>query len=90
MYFGGYSKFYNIDEQILRRFSGHILFSEPSTESREQLFRYYIAKFGHDADELDLATFSHLTDGVVASKIEEIVSKASYKSDLNGKLTNKI
>jgi SpoVK/Ycf46/Vps4 family AAA+-type ATPase len=80
----------NVDEQIGRRLSRHVIFPKPSGESRTQLFQYYIKKFGHDPKSLDVITLSHLTDGVVTSKVEEIVSKASYKAGMGRGLTNKL
>ena len=78
-----------IDRQIARRFSRHISFPRPQDESRRALFDYYIRRFGHDPGGLDVVTLSYLMDGMVAGRIEEIVSKASYKADLEGGLTNK-
>jgi len=70
---------WNIDRQIARRF-----------ESRKALFGYYLDKFGHEPGSIDVETLSFLTDGVLAGKIEEVVSKASYKADVaGGRLTNK-
>ena len=78
-----------IDRQIARRFSRHISFPRPQDESRKALFDYYIRRFGYDPGELDVVTLSYLMDGMVAGRIEEMVSKASYKADLEGGLTNK-
>jgi len=78
-----------IDRQIARRFSRHISFPRPEDESRRALFDYYLHRFGYDSSDLDIVTLSYLMDGVVAGRIEEIVSKASYKADLEGELTNK-
>jgi len=81
---------WHIDRQIARRFSRHIRFPRPEDESRRSLFNYYLIKFGHDPSMIDVETLSFLMEGVVAGKIEEIVSKASYKADINGGLTNKM
>lgn len=81
---------WHIDRQIARRFSRHLRFPSPEDESRKALFNYYLSKFGHDPDKIDVETLSFLMEGVVSGKIEEIVSKASYKSDINGGLTNKM
>ncbi len=81
---------WHIDRQIARRFSRHLRFPSPEDESRKSLFKYYLAKFGHDPDTIDVETLSFLMEGVVSGKIEEIVSKASYKADINGGLTNKM
>ena len=78
-----------IDRQIARRFSRHISFPRPQDKSRRALFGYYIRRFGYDPDGLDIVTLSYLMDGMVAGRIEEMVSKASYKADLEGGLTNK-
>ncbi|MBC8223235.1 AAA family ATPase [Candidatus Bathyarchaeota archaeon] len=81
---------WHIDRQIARRFSRYIRFPRPEDESRKALTNYYLDKFGHDPESIDVETLSFLTDGVLAGKIEEIVSKASYKADMDeGKLTNK-
>lgn len=81
---------WHIDRQIARRFSRHLRFPSPEDESRKSLFKYYLSKFGHDPDTIDVETLSFLMEGVVSGKIEEIVSKASYKADINGSLTNKM
>lgn len=81
---------WHIDRQIARRFSRHLRFPSPEDESRKALFNYYLEKFGHDPSTVDVETLSFLMEGVVSGKIEEIVSKASYKSDINGGLTNKM
>jgi ATP-dependent Zn protease len=81
---------WNIDRQIARRFSRYIRFPRPEDESRKALFGYYLDKFGHEPGSIDVETLSFLTDGVLAGKIEEVVSKASYKADVaGGRLTNK-
>ncbi len=81
---------WHIDRQIARRFSRYIRFPRPEDESRKSLFDYYLDKFGHEPGSIDVETLSFLTDGVLAGKIEEIVSKASYKADVaGGELTNK-
>ena len=81
---------WHIDRQIARRFSRYIRFPRPEDESRKSLFDYYLDKFGHEPGSIDVETLSFLTDGVLAGKIEEVVSKASYKADMDeGKLTNK-
>ena len=79
----------HIDRQISRRFSRHITFPRPRDESRRALFEYYLHRFGFDPGRIDVVTLSFLMDGVVAGRVEEIVSKASYKADLEGGLTNK-
>ena len=79
-----------IDRQIARRFSRHLSFPRPQDESRKALFDDYIRRFGYDPGDLDIVTLSYLMDGVVAGRIEEIVSKASYKAELEGGLTNKL
>ena len=81
---------WHIDRQIARRFSRHLRFPSPEDESRKALFNYYLEKFGYDPDSVDVETLSFLMEGVVSGKIEEIVSKASYKADINGGLTNKM
>jgi SpoVK/Ycf46/Vps4 family AAA+-type ATPase len=81
---------WHIDRQIARRFSRHLRFPSPEDESRKALFSYYLKKFGHDPSKVDIETLSFLMEGVVSGKIEEIVSKASYKADINGDLTNKM
>jgi SpoVK/Ycf46/Vps4 family AAA+-type ATPase len=81
---------WHIDRQIARRFSRHLRFPSPEDESRKALFNYYLEKFGHDPSTVDIETLSFLLEGVVSGKIEEIVSKASYKADINGGLTNKM
>ena len=81
---------WHIDRQIARRFSRYIRFPRPQDESRKALTNYYLNKFGHQPESIDIETLSFLTDGVLAGKIEEIVSKASYKADVDeSKLTNK-
>jgi SpoVK/Ycf46/Vps4 family AAA+-type ATPase len=81
---------WHIDRQIARRFSRYIRFPRPEDKSRKSLFDYYLNKFGHEPGSIDVETLSFLTDGVLAGKIEEVVSKASYKADMDeGKLTNK-
>ncbi|MCK4953240.1 ATP-binding protein [Candidatus Bathyarchaeota archaeon] len=80
----------NIDSQIARRFSRHLILPRPREESRKELFNYYISRFGYKPVNVDIITLSYLTDGVVAGKVEEIVSKASYKASMEGKLTNKL
>jgi len=81
---------WHIDRQIARRFSRYIRFPRPEDESRKALTNYYLDKFGHEPESIDVETLSFLTDGVLAGKIEEIVSKASYKADMDeGKITNK-
>jgi len=81
---------WHIDRQIARRFSRYLRFPRPEDESRKALTNYYLNKFGHQPESIDIETLSFLTDGVLAGKIEEIVSKASYKADMGeGKLTNK-
>lgn len=80
----------HIDRQIARRFSRHVSFPRPRDESRRALFHYYLNRFGHDPDDVDIVTLSFLMDGVVAGRVEEIVSKASYKGDMEGGLTNKL
>lgn len=81
---------WHIDRQISRRFSRHLRFPSPEDSSRKLLFNYYLSKFGHDPTKIDVDTLSFLMEGVVSGKIEEIVSKASYKADINGDLTNKM
>ncbi len=81
---------WHIDRQIARRFSRHLRFPSPEDESRKALFNYYLEKFEHDPSTIDVETLSFLMEGVVSGKIEEIVSKASYKADINGELTNKM
>jgi len=81
---------WHIDRQIARRFSRHLRFPSPEDASRKALFSYYLKKFGHDPSAVDIETLSFLMEGVVSGKIEEIVSKASYKADINGDLTNKM
>jgi len=84
------TRIWHIDRQIARRFSRYIRFPRPEDESRKALFNYYLNKFGHKPESIDIETLSFLTDGVLAGKIEEIVSKASYKADMDeGNLTNK-
>jgi SpoVK/Ycf46/Vps4 family AAA+-type ATPase len=84
------TRIWHIDRQIARRFSRYIRFPRPEDESRKSLFNYYLAKFSHNPKSVDVETLSFLTDGFLAGKIEEIVSKASYKSDMEeGRLTNK-
>ena len=84
------TRIWDIDRQIARRFSRYIRFPRPEDESRRALFNYYLNKFGHKPENMDIETLSFLSDGLIAGKIEEIVSKASYKSDLDdGTLTNK-
>jgi SpoVK/Ycf46/Vps4 family AAA+-type ATPase len=84
------TRIWHIDRQIARRFSRYIRFPRPEDESRKALTNYYLTKFGHEPEKIDIETLSFLTDGVLAGKIEEIVSKASYKADMDeGKLTNK-
>ncbi|MCW4050029.1 MAG: ATP-binding protein [Candidatus Bathyarchaeota archaeon] len=84
------TRIWHIDRQIARRFSRYIRFPRPEDESRKGLYNYYLNKFGHKPESIDIETLSFLTDGVLAGKIEEIVSKASYKADMDeGKLTNK-
>lgn len=80
----------DIDEQIARRFSRHVVFSVPSDESRKALFYYYLRRFGYNPDNIDIITLSYLTDDVVAGKVKEIVSRSSYKSSIEGQLTNKL
>jgi len=80
----------HIDHQIARRFSKHVRFPMPRDESRRALFDYYLRKFGHDPGEVDIVTLSFLMDGVVAGRIEEIVSRTSYKAEMEGGLTNKL
>jgi SpoVK/Ycf46/Vps4 family AAA+-type ATPase len=81
---------WHIDRQIARRFSRYIRFPRPEDESRKALTNYYLNKFGHQPERIDIETLSFLTDGVLAGKIEEIVSKASYKANVDvSKLTNK-
>jgi hypothetical protein len=80
----------HIDRQISRRFSRHVTFPRPRDESRRALFEYYLRRFGHNSDDMDIVTLSFLMDGVVAGRVEEIVSKASYKGDMKGGLTNKL
>jgi len=81
---------WHIDRQIARRFSRYLRFPRPEDKSRKALTNYYLNKFGHQPESIDIETLSFLTDGVLAGKIEEIVSKASYKADIDeGKLTNK-
>lgn len=79
-----------INSQIARRFSRHIVFPKPEDESRQGLFRYYLERFGHDPASVDIVALSHLTEGVVAGNVEEIVSRASYKADMRGELTNRL
>ena len=79
-----------IDEQIVRRLSRHVIFSIPSDESRRALFYYYLHKFGYNPDSIDIVTLSYLMDNVVAGEVKEIVSRSSYKSSIEGKLTNKL
>jgi SpoVK/Ycf46/Vps4 family AAA+-type ATPase len=84
------TQIWHIDRQIARRFSRYIRFPRPEDESRKALTNYYLNKFGHETESIDVETLSFLTDGVLAGKIEEIVSKASYKADMDeGNLTNK-
>ncbi len=84
------TRIWHIDRQIARRFSRYIRFPRPEDESRKDLFNYYLNKFGHKPESIDIETLSFLTDGMLAGKIEETVSKASYKADMNEeKLTNK-
>ena len=84
------TRIWHIDRQIARRFSRYIRFPRPEDESRKALFKYYLIKFGHNPETIDIETLSFLTDGVLAGKIEEVVSKASYKADMDdGDLTNK-
>ena len=84
------TRIWHIDRQIARRFSRYIRFPRPEDESRKALFNYYLNKFGHKPESIDIETLSFLSDGVLAGKIEEIVSKGSYKADMDeGKLTNK-
>ena len=80
----------NVDEQIARRFSRHIIFDVPSDQSRSALFEYYLRRLGYNPDDIDVITLSYLTDGVVAGKVKELVSRSSYKASIEGKLTNKI
>ena len=80
----------HIDRQISRRFSRNVTFPRPHDESRRALFEYYLCRFGHNPDDVDIVTLSFLMDGVVAGRVEEIVSKASYKGDIKGGLTNKL
>jgi len=80
----------HINRQIARRFSRHIIFPRPQDESRRALFDYYLHRFGYDQASLDIITLSYLTDGVVAGRVEEIVSKASYKASTGSELTNKL
>ena len=80
----------NIDEQIARRLSRHVIFSTPSDESRSALFNYYLRRLGNNPDNIDILALSYLTNGIVAGKVKEIVSRSSYKSSIEGKLTNKI
>jgi len=79
-----------IDRQISRRFSRHITFPRPNDDSRKAIFNYYLRKFGYDPGLLDIETLSFLMEGVVAGRLEEIVSKASYKAEIEGELTNKL
>lgn len=79
-----------IDRQIARRFSRYISFPMPQDESRRALFDYYLRRFGYDPCNYDIVSLSYMMDGVVAGRIEEIVSKASYKVDMEGALTNKL
>jgi SpoVK/Ycf46/Vps4 family AAA+-type ATPase len=84
------TRIWHIDRQIARRFSRYIRFPRPEDESRKALFNYYLNKFGHKPESIDTETLSFLSGGVLAGKIEEIVSKASYKADVDGEtLTNK-
>jgi len=80
----------NIDEQIARRFSRHVIFDAPSDESRRAIFEYYLRRLGYNPDNIDIITLSYLTNGVVAGKVKEIVSRSSYKASIEGKLTNQI
>ena len=84
------TRIWHLDRQIARRFSRYIRFPRPEDESRKSLFNYYLEKFGHEPETIDIETLSFLTDGVLAGKVEEVVSKASYKADMDdGNLTNK-
>ena len=80
----------HIDRQIARRLSRHLSFPQPQDESRRALFSYYLGNYGYKPQEYDVVTLSYLMDGVVAGRVEEIVSKASYKADMEGGLTNKL
>ena len=80
----------HINRQIARRFSRHVRFPRPRDESRRALFEYYLRRFGHNQDNVDIVTLSFLMEGTVAGRVEEIVSKASYKGDMKGGLTNKL
>jgi len=80
----------NIDEQIARRFSRHVIFGAPSDKSRRALFDYYLRRLGHNPDSFDIITISYLTQNVVAGKVKEIVSRTSYKASMAGKLTDKL
>ena len=79
-----------IDKQILRRLRKLIHIPNPNVKSREELWKYYLNKYGLNADSLDLQTFSYLTEGLNAGKIAEIVSDVAYRSRLNKKITNKL
>ena len=80
----------DMDEQIARRFSRHVIFGTPSDESRKALFDYYLHKFGYNPDSIDTITLSYLTSGIVTGRVKEIVSRSSYKSSIEGQLTNKL
>ncbi len=80
----------NIDEQIARRFSRHVIFGAPSDRSRRALFDYYLRRLGHNPDSFDITTISYLTQNVVAGKVKEIVSRSSYKAGMEGELTDKL
>jgi hypothetical protein len=80
----------NIDEQIARRLSRHVIFGAPSDKSRRALFDYYLHILGHKPKRFDLITLSYLTKDVVAGKIKEIVSRSSYKASMEGELTDRL
>jgi hypothetical protein len=80
----------NIDEQIARRFSRHVIFSAPSDRSRRALFAYYLRSLGHQPDRFDLITLSYLTQDAVAGKVKEIVSRSSYRAGMEGALTDRL
>jgi len=80
----------NIDEQIARRFSRHVIFGAPSDRSRRALFDYYLRSLGHKPDSFDITTLSYLTQDAVAGKVKEIVSRSSYKAGMEGELTDRL
>jgi SpoVK/Ycf46/Vps4 family AAA+-type ATPase len=80
----------HVDDQLARRLSRHVIFSTPSDSSRNALFEYYLRRVGYNPDSIDIIALSYLTNGVVAGKVKELVSRSSYKASMEGGLTDKV